>query len=614
MIEVGKSLLPGIVLREVSPPVYTTKIISSLLYDQPLPPQLVALADWTSRYYKTHLATVLQTFLPTGLQKKRRPRLAQDAAPQLRDRTKNVFTPAQASAIATIEAMTPGTALLHGVTGAGKTLIYIELARQSIETGKSVMILVPEIALTPQIVDEFTQHFDNVLLAHSRQTEAERHAVWQSVLQSDRPQIIIGPRSALFLPARAIGLVVVDEAHEPSFKQEQSPRYSALRAASILVSSHNAKLIIGSATPSVADYYLASQTNRPLITIKTRARSNALPPTIDLIDMTKKQNFKSHRFLSNKILAQLSQVLADKGQALIFHNRRGSTSTTVCEQCGWSAICKTCFIPMTLHADSHQLRCHICGQQERVPTHCPDCGASDILHKGIGTKLIQAELQKQFPHARIARFDADNDPDETLEMRYKDLYEGNIDLIIGTQIVAKGLDLPKLRMVGVIQADAGLSLPDFSASERTFQLLAQVVGRVGRSHLPTSVVVQTFQPTHAAIVDGLAQDYDHFYQATLAERRRAHFPPFSFLLKLTCTYKTEDAAIKNAQKVADIMRDKVRQGTQILGPAPAFYERQRDTYRWQLVIKSQSRAELAALLDHLPAAHWQAELDPTSLL
>jgi primosomal protein N' (replication factor Y) len=611
-ISIGKKTLIGVVIRHVSEPSYATKAITSVIEETPLPEPVVKLALWLSDYYVTHLATVLQTILPRGLQKKRRQRVTQPHI-ATRDRTKIVFTKDQRNALASIEAMTPGTALLHGVTGSGKTAVYIEAARQSLARGHSAIILVPEIALTSQLVDEFSHHFDDIILTHSRQTEAERHAAWKEALTSQVPRIVIGPRSALFLPLAHVGLIAIDEAHEPSFKQEQSPRYSALRAASILAGFHQAKLVMGSATPTISEYYLAQHSHRPIITMSRPARE-ITKPIISLVDMTKRQNFSKHRFLSDKLLLQLEETFASGNQALIFHNRRGSASSTLCENCGWQAGCPRCYIPLTLHADSHHLRCHICGFHDKVPTSCPVCQHADIIHKGIGTKLIESELRKLYPNKTIMRFDGDSETGESVEEKYKELYEGTIDLIIGTQVIAKGLDLPKLRTVGVIQADSGLSLPDFGASERTFQLLAQVVGRVGRSHHPTTVIVQSYQPTHQAVVDGLGQNYEHFYTATIAERRRALFPPFTYLLKLTCIYKTETAAIKNAQALARELRGALPSTVQILGPTPAFYERQRDTYRWQLTLKSPQRSDLVAALDHLPPTHWQSELDPMSLL
>ena len=268
---------------------------------------------------------------------------------------------------------------------------------------------------------------------------------------------------------------------------------------------------------------------------------------------------------------------------------------------------------MTLHADQHALICHICGYRERVPTACPDCGSTDIVHKGIGTKLIESELQKLFPQAAIARFDGDITSKNSLNQRYQELYDGHIDIIIGTQVVAKGLDLPRLATVGIIQADAGLALPDFTTRERTFQLLAQVIGRVGRNDQPTSIIVQTYQPQNPTIVQGIRQDYASFYANELAERRRGIFPPFVYLLKLTCIYKTEATAIRNAQKFAAQLRSEYPDIT-IFGPAPAFYERVRDTYRWQIVVKSTNRAKLLAIASQLPRTHWQYDIDPANLL
>ena len=359
VIEVGKKALTGIVLRKAQKPQFETKPISSIIETTPLPEPVVKLALWLSNYYATPLATTLQTILPRGLTKARREQKS-ITKNQLRERTTIVFTEDQTKAITTVESMSPGTALLHGVTGSGKTRVYIELAQRALDCGQSTIVLVPEIALTSQLVDEFSHHFKDIILTHSRQTEAQRHLAWREALTSTEPRIIIGPRSALFLPIAQVGLIVIDEAHEPSFKQEQAPRYSALRAASVLASYHGAKVVLGSATPAISDYYLAEHAGRPIITMPNRAKSGAVAPTVKLVDMTKRTDFKKHRFLSDSLLAELETTFASGNQALIFHNRRGSASTTLCENCGWSASCPRCFIPLTLHSDQHHLRCHVC--------------------------------------------------------------------------------------------------------------------------------------------------------------------------------------------------------------------------------------------------------------
>jgi primosomal protein N' (replication factor Y) len=612
-IEVGKKQMIGVIMASVSKPTYPTKPILSVIEPTPLPSELLKLAKWVADYYSTPLALVLQTILPRGLQTKRRLRITSNRLFQ-RDRTHIVFNKEQSEVLRIISSLEPSTFLLQGVTGSGKTEIYIEIAKRVIEKGQSVIVLVPEIALTSQIIAEFAHHFKDILVVHSTMSEAERHSTWKEALSATEPQVVIGARSALFTPLASIGAIIVDESHEPSYKQEQAPRYSALRAATMLGRFHSACVIFGSATPSISDRYLAEQSDRPILKLTKSARSNRVKSTVALVDMTKRANFKGQRFLSVQLLAALEETLAQGKQALIFHNRRGSASSTLCENCGWTAECPNCFVPLTLHSDQHILRCHICNHQEKVPTMCPVCHHVNIIHKGFGTKLIESELQKIFPKANIARFDADNNTKQTVNARYSELYRGDIDIAIGTQVVAKGLDLPQLRTVGVIQADGGLALPDFSSTERTFQLLAQVVGRVGRNEHATQVIVQSYQPAHPSVAYGLAQDYDSFYTFALLERQKGHFPPFTYLLKLTCTYKTEAASIKAAKSLANDLRHKVNRHVTILGPTPAFYERQRDSYRWQLILKSPKREYLLQALEHVPITHWQSELDPTSLL
>ncbi len=613
-VPIGKQAYIGVIMAHAHKPTYDTKSITLTLYPTPLPHHLVTTARWMSQYYATPLATVLQTLLPRGLEKIRRPRQTVDTQP-IRIRTHFLLNPHQVRAIQEIHAASPGTILLHGVTGSGKTAIYRELAREQIESGHSVILLVPEIALTSQLVDDFIHCFPNVYVTHSRQTEAERHRIWRQILLTRSPCVIIGPRSALFLPVASLGLIVIDECQEPSYQQEQSPRYLTQRVAGHVARNLRIKLVLGSATPSITDYYFAQHTHRPIVRIAERAVPDIQSPAITIVDMSKKQYFSKHSFLSTVLLEATSSTLAAGGQVLFFHNRRGSASTTLCEMCSWSAACPRCFVPYTLHADRHHLHCHICGISERIPTQCPDCHSVDIIHKGIGTKRIEAELRHLYPEKTIARFDGDVDAVSTVDARYSELYNGTIDIIIGTQVVAKGLDLPHLRLVAIVQADAGLSLPDFSASERVFQLTAQTVGRVGRNTAATQVIIQTYQPNHPAITAGIHQDYGSFYAAAIRERHRGLFPPFRYLLKLTCLYKTEAAAIRNAQLVAKNIIQHFAEQVTILGPTPAFYERQHNTYRWQIIIKSTTRATLLTIANnHVPTGHWQIELDPQSLL
>ncbi len=614
LIEIGKKQTVGVVINKASKPDFATKPIERKIENRFLPSELLSLAKWLSQYYHTHTSIVWQNLLPRGIEKSRRKAAPLPQLPY-RNRTKIVLNKQQKEVIRKLEKMSPGTALLQGITGSGKTQVYIELAKKTInEKGRSVIILIPEIALTTQTIAEFSRDFKNIIVTHSRMSEAQRHLAWQTCLNSDNPILVIGPRSALFSPLKNIGLIVIDECHEPSFKQNKSPRYSALRAAAKLASYHKAKLVLGSATPNISDYYLAKQTSRPILKLTDLATPKAIPAKTTLVDMTKPRNFTKHRFLSNELLSSIVKSLSKKEQVLIFHNRRGTAPITLCNRCGWTAQCPSCFVPLVLHADKFKLTCHICGHHEPVPTKCPECNNSDVIHKGIGTKLVAEELSKKFPEAIVGRFDGDSKTDEALERQYKDLYEGKIDIIVGTQIVAKGLDLPKLSTVGIVQADSGLALPDFQASERVFQLVMQACGRAGRANRPSAVIVQTYQPNHPSIKLAISSNYDDFYKRNLEILKQGAFPPFVHLLKLTCIYKSENGSIKAAKKLAQHLRSKSSEGVSILGPTPAFYERIGDTYRWQLVVKSHTRKDLLDLLNEVPDSKWQAELDPINLL
>lgn len=616
-IEVGNRHFVGVVMAKVTKPAFDVKSISRLLFDRALPDSLLYIHQWISAFYDTHPGTVWQTILPEGLNKNRRVKVVEKSSTHInRDngRTNFVLNDDQLSAIEQLVEMRTGTALLHGITGSGKTEVYKAMVLESLRRGMSSIVLVPEIALTAQLVREFQNDFDHVIITHSSMTSSQRFSAWRQVLDSDQPVVVIGPRSALFMPIKKLGLIIVDECHEPSYKQDKSPRYSALRAAAALSSFHKARLILGSATPSIADYYTALTLHRPIIEINRLARKDAKKPQTTVIDITKRSNASSRSTLfSKQLLAAIQKILEQNQQVLLFHNRRGSASVTLCADCGWMATCPHCALPLTLHNDTFELRCHLCGYHTKPMTSCPECHSSDINHRGIGTKRIEEEVRRLFPHANIRRFDGDTERGQAVQDIFEELHSGKINVIIGTQTIAKGLDLPNLRLVGIVQADAGLALPDFSAPERTFQLIAQASGRVGRGAETTDVIIQTYQPDHRSVQYGAAQDYAGFYESEIKERARGHFPPFTHLLKLTCVYKTEKGALNATKKLAREIANQYKD-VKILGPAPAFYEHIRNTYRWQIVIRATNRESLIAITKKVPPAKWQVELDPVSLL
>lgn len=616
VVPLGRGKAVGVVCKKVAQPNFATKKILQVLYSKPLPMHLVTTARFIADYYQVPLASTLGLILPNGVDKRRRKteqmfgnmlkteQTATDAEIPLNQAQKN--------ALEALKKAPGATKLLHGVTGSGKTNIYLKMAKNALLAQKSTILLVPEIALTGQLVRVFTEYFgDKVALLHSKQTEAERHLIFNSLLETDEPRMVIGPRSVLFAPVANLGLIIIDEAHEGTYYQENAPKYSAIRVASYMAGKLGIDLILGSATPTVEDYYLAKEKGA-LVTLKEKAKTTAVKPEIKIIDLKNRDNFSKNRYFSNALLAAIKKNLEQGRQTLIFHNRRGSAPLTICEDCGEEMLCPNCFLPLTLHADSYELACHTCGHTERVPLNCPKCGAPGIIHKGFGTKLLESELKKLFPSARVQRFDADNKKNEGLDAAYEGVRDGKVDILVGTQTLAKGLDLPRLATVGVAQADAGLALPDYMAEERTFQLLTQVIGRVGRGHLTEAeVYIQTFRPESPVINMAAESDYFGFYEYTVKKRRKAGFPPFMFVAKLEITMKTEATVLKKVRAtVVGLTRDK---RLLVSPPMPAFHEHTNKGYTWQITARAKSRKALMEACRGLDA-NFRITLDPPGLL
>ncbi len=613
-IPLGKSTTRGVVYRKVSQPDFKCKPISRILHPKPLPLHLLKSLLWLSKYYLTPLPTVANLILPSPPSKKT---LSPLTSPSSNLSPPNNIFPlnnSQKTALKNINLAPTATKLLHGITGSGKTNIYLKLTQDTLESKKSTILLVPEIALTSQLVQIFQSSFgDKVVCLHSRQTEATRRDLWYKIHTASTPLVIIGPRSALLSPLHDLGLIIIDEAHESAYFQENAPKYSALRLASFIASTLKITCLQGTATPLVSDYYLAKK-NHAYIPLSERAKTSAIQPDIFLIDLKKREHFIRNHYFSDELLKAIKVNLEHHHQTLIFHNRRGSSPLTICSNCGWQALCPTCFLPLNLHSDSYTLICHACGYQTQVPISCPDCHHPDIIHKGFGTKLLESELNKLFKNARIARFDADNKKVESLDNLYEQVKNGDFDIIIGTQTIAKGLDLPLLATVGVVQADAGLSLPDFASEERTFHLLTQVIGRVGRGHLDTAqVFMQTYQPEHPVIQAAINNNYSDFAGYLLKRRQSGHLPPFFYLARLDLTYKTESAALTQIRRLHNLL--KKTPNLLISNPTPAFHARSLKGYSWQIILRATSRKTIEdAILQLPPNPHLHFTIDPPSLL
>ena len=611
-IPLGRQSTIGIVVKNTTQPDFDTKSITKIIYEQPLPKELVDALFWLSSYYRCPLSTVIQAALPRGITKNRRGKLPE--APNITP-IDNPLNSAQRAAIRAIEENPANTILLHGITGSGKTNIYIELCARTLAKNQSVILLVPEIALTSQLVRNFQQHFKNITLLHSNLTESLRHQLWEKILTDNQPQVIIGPRSALFAPVQDLGLIIIDEAHEPAYHQEQNPKYSAS-----LLAGKLAKTVLGTATPLISDYYLCKSHNA-IVEVNQLAIKSDKHTNISVIDLKDHSDFTKSRILSNQLIESIKASLANHTQSMLFHNRRGTAPMTICDKCGWQALCPNCFLPLVLHADAFQMRCHTCARNFPVPTACPECKNASIHHKGFGTKLIEDELHRLFPSAKIARFDMDTDDDLKLTKIYDEVYRGDYDIIVGTQMIAKGFDFPRLTTLGIVQADAGLSLPDFSSEERTFQLITQVIGRAKRGHQNSNIFIQSFQPDHPIISLASQSDYASFYNYLVQKRQQSKLPPYSFLLKLSVTYKTETATVKNIRTLYKKVIQTAKQlqipenRIVVSPPMPAFHERTSTGYTWQLVIKAKSRQNLLDIFDHLPKNNYlHYDFDPISLL
>ncbi|MBO7429609.1 MAG: primosomal protein N' [Spirochaetia bacterium] len=507
---------------------------------------------------------------------------------------------------------------IHGITGSGKTEVFLTLAEKMLEEGKGIIYLVPEIALTHQMVDAVKKRFaDTVAVLHSALTPAQRLKQWRRI-QSGAAKVVIGARSGIFAPVQNLGLIIIDEEHENSYKSGSSPRYHARQVAMYRAKKENAKLVMGSATPSVEAYYLMEKGTITRISLTKRVSGGQLPK-IQVVDMS-----KEHYAVSDVLRKEISRVCGEGRQVILFLNRRGFFYNFSCIDCGYEAKCTHCSIPLTYHKDRGLLICHYCGYSQRPERSCPQCGSLQVGYGGFGTEKIEDDIQRLFPHLKTLRLDSDTASNKGRTKAVLDSFaKGEADILLGTQMVAKGFNFPKVSLVGIILADTTLQMPDFRSAERTFSLLTQVSGRSGRFSADGKVIIQTYRPGSYAIACAATLDEKGFYKQELQSRQMLGFPPFSRLFRFVFRSKNQEKASSSASDFAQLLTQMQPSGFrfQMLGPAECPLAVISDNYRYQIIINTDKFAAAHGILSAAFAAYKapsgvyvESDVDPLSLM
>ena len=488
------------------------------------------------------------------------------------------------------------TYLLEGITGSGKTEVYLQVIAEVLNQGKTAIMLVPEISLTPQMVQRFKSRFgEHVAVMHSGLSQGEKYDEWRKIERGEA-EVVVGARSAIFAPIENIGVIIVDEEHEASYKQEETPRYHARDLAIWRSEYHHCPVVLGSATPSLESRARAQKNVYQRLRLTQRANQAATLPTIDVVDM--RQEVENGNVSSFSM--SLQESLEKNEQSVLLLNRRGYSSFVMCRDCGYVLPCPNCDISLTLHMDSKTMKCHYCGHEERIPYRCPNCGQDKIRYYGTGTQKVEEELQTLLPDSRILRMDVDTTRRKGAhEKILRTFGEGQADILLGTQMIAKGLDFPNVTLVGVLNADTALNLPDFRSSERTFQLLTQVSGRAGRAEKPGEVIIQSFNPEHYAIQLAKAQDYEDFYTKEMYIRHRGDYPQYYFTVQITASHPEENEAAKQMFQIATKLKQGLSPQAILLGPTPNAIMRVNNRYFYQVIIKYKQEPMLQPLLKEI---------------
>ena len=495
--------------------------------------------------------------------------------------------------------------LLYGVTGSGKTEVYLQLIKKVLEMGKNAIVLVPEISLTPQMLDRFISRFgkEEIAILHSKLSIGERHDEWERIREK-KARIVIGARSAIFAPIENIGIIIIDEEHDSSYKSETNPRYHAKEIAKILAKENQAPLLLGSATPDMTTFYNATNeddfgnTKIKLLTLTKRANQSSLPK-VEIIDLKQELANGNRSMLSMELYNSIEENLKQKRQTILFLNRRGYSTFIMCRNCGYTVKCPNCNISMTYHSYERKLKCHYCGHEENIVTICPECHSDKIRYFGTGTQKLEQEIHKQFPEASTIRMDIDTvTKKNSHEVILNTFRNQNIDILIGTQMVVKGHHFPNVTLVGVIAADSSLNIDDYRANERTFQILTQVAGRAGRENLPGKVVIQTYNPDNFSIICAQKQDYNMFYETEIALRRQLKYPPFCDIILIGLN-SYQEAEIKNVSyRIYQYLEQRLnKEEFKVLRPMPCPIDKIQNRYRWRIIIKGKMTEKANEILN-----------------
>lgn len=491
------------------------------------------------------------------------------------------------------------TFLLHGVTGSGKTEIYLQTIDLVLKQGKEAIMLVPEISLTPQIVSRFKSRFgDQVAVLHSGLSVGEKYDEWRKIHRSE-VKVVVGARSAVFAPFKHLGLIIMDEEHEMSYKQEDMPRYHTKEVAIERSQYHGCPVILGSATPSLETFARAQKGVYTLLSLKHRVNNRPMP-SVDIVDMREELRAGNRSMFSVALMEALKLRLERGEQSVLFLNRRGYSTFVMCRDCGYVPQCEHCDISLTYHRSNHSLKCHYCGHEEAMPIKCPECQSEHIRFFGSGTQKVEEELARVLPEARVIRMDVDTTRTKGSHQQLLDAFgNGEADILLGTQMIAKGLDFPNITLVGVLAADTMLHIPDFRSAERTFQLMEQVSGRAGRHERPGEVLLQSYTPDHYSIQLVKTHDFETFYQTEMIQRKVGEYPPYRFMALVTISDPDLPNVIEKSQKITDFLKRTLSQETVILGPVVSPIARIKDRYRYQCMIKYKNEPKLIEALQQI---------------